>query len=463
MRGLGVRCGGGNAYFVDMAAPANRLELGSKNFSGAMILATVARAIMLTCRTELRCRRIGTEISLPFQDDPVFCARMSLDAAALSFFDEHSHLALLLDSQGQILRVSKRFRTFLGISDDTPFASSFVNLADSALHDAVQAAIDGLDAPGRQVELALPLILGPASNLIWTLIRSGDGQTIFATAVEPNEKNDGRIITNKFAKENNLLQQIVDNMPVVLWATDAKGIFTLSDGAALATLGLKPGQVVGMDAFQLYAGEPAIIAAIRRAMAGEFSCEISPGSGFTWESRYIPVKRPDGTVEGVVGFSIDATDRIRAEEELKQKVALVEQQESAIRTLSTPIMRVWAGVLALPLVGMLDGTRIEGILGALLEAVVNDQAEYVILDLTGIADVDGNTADHIFKVLRALALLGTQAVVTGVQPGVARALVEIGLDLGQVVTLGNLEEAIRFVMKKRNTKSAAAPQNAKNR
>lgn len=388
---------------------------------------------------------------------------MSLDVAALAFFDEHPQIAALLDPKGQILRVSNRFRSFLGISEDTPLAGSFAELADPAVRDAVQAALDGLEEPGNQIELSLPLSIGPSSQLSWTLKRSGDGRTIFAMAREAAEKDDGRLVTNKFAKENNVLQSVIDNMPVVLWAVDSKGIFTLSDGAALAVLGLQPGQVVGMDAFQVYAKETAIVAAIRRALSGEFSCEIAPGSGFTWESRYIPLKRADGTVEGVVGFSIDATDRVRAENELNQKVTLVEQQDQAIRSLSTPIMRVWAGVLALPLVGMLDGTRIENILGALLEAVVNDQAEYVILDLTGIANVDGNTADHIFKVLRALALLGTQAVVTGVQPGVARALVEIGLDLGQVVTLGNLEEAIRFVMKQRTTKTVAPVQKAKSK
>jgi len=385
---------------------------------------------------------------------------MSLDAA-LAYFDEHPQLALLLGPDGRILRASNRFRKFLGVSEGLALPGSFAEVVDPAVRDAVQAAIDGIAEPESRLDISLTLAIGPSSQLVWTLVRSRDGQTIFATAADVAQANDGRLMTNNFAKENNILQHVINNMPVVLWAVDDKGIFTLSDGAALAILGLEPGQVVGMDAFQIYASEPSIVSAMRRALAGEFSCEMTTGGGFNWESRFIPLKRADGTVEGVIGFSIDATDRVRAENELKQKVQIVERQETAIRSLSTPIMRVWAGVLALPLVGMLDGSRIENILGALLEAVVHDQAEYVILDLTGIANVDGTTADHVFKVLRALALLGTQAVVTGVQPGVARALVEIGLDLGQVVTLGNLEEAIRFVMKQRNTKSLAPMQKAK--
>jgi rsbT co-antagonist protein RsbR len=385
---------------------------------------------------------------------------MSLNAA-LAYFDEHPQLALLLGPDGRILRASNRFRQFVGGSEGVALPDSFADLVDPAVRDAVQAAIDGIIEPESRVDISLSLAIGNSSQLSWSLVRSRDGQTVFATAVDMVQTDDGRLATNKFARENNILQHVIDNMPVVLWAIDEKGIFTLSDGAALATLGLQPGQVVGMDAFQLYAAESSIISAMRRALVGEFSCEMTSGGGLTWESRFIPRKSADGTVEGVIGFSLDATDRVVAEKELKQKVELVERQETAIRSLSTPIMRVWAGVLALPLVGMLDGTRIENILGALLEAVVHEQAEYVILDLTGIANVDGTTADHVFKVLRALALLGTQAVVTGVQPGVARALVEIGLDLGQVVTLGNLEEAIRFVMKQRTTKSLAPMQKNK--
>lgn len=379
----------------------------------------------------------------------------ALEAASLAYFDEQPQLALLLDGNAHVVRISDRLRKYLGIPESVTLSGPLSNLVSPGRHEPLRLGLEAIREPASETNILLSMVYeGQTSpSIAWRFSRSRDGKAIYAVASAPEEKPTGRIVASDLARKVDLLQHIIDTMPVVVWAVDDKGIFTLSDGAALAILGLQPGQVVGLDALELYAAEPAIVEAIRDALAGKYSCHVVAGSGFMWESRYIPIMAEDGRVTGVVGFSLDVTERVHAEKELRQQLALVEQQETAIRTLSTPIMRVWEGVLALPLVGMLDATRIERILAALLEAVVHDQAEYVIIDLTGISDVDDTAADYIFKVLRALALLGTQAIVTGIRPAVARALVELGLDLGQVVTLGNLEEAIRLVMKRRNKRT----------
>lgn len=259
------------------------------------------------------------------------------------------------------------------------------------------------------------------------------------------------------AAERSVMRRMLDNTPLVLWSTDDKGVFTLSDGAGLRTLGFSPGEVVGMSCFDVYRDVPEIVAAIRAALGGSQQVTLAQAGGGSWECRYIPIRRDDGgPVEGVLGVAMDVTERIEAERTLRQQLDLIAQQEGAIRTLSTPIVRVWDGVLALPLVGTIDAARAERILATLLDAVVNEQAHYVILDMTGIDAVDATTADHLFKVLRALGLLGTTALVTGVNPGVATALVGLGVDLGSVMTLGNLAEALRFVMKRRAEKPRRA-------
>ncbi len=386
---------------------------------------------------------------LTYRTRPVM---LTFEAAALAYFDEQPHLAALLDADARVMCTSARLRKLAGLSLSDTLLGPLVELVDPASREALVAALEAVFEPGHRASVSFRIShpRGSSPLLSWELSRSQDGSTIFAVASERVQEDSGRLQNSEFARQNSILQHVIDNAPAVLWAVDAQGIFTASDGAALATIGLKPGQVVGLNAFELYASAPHIVQAIRGALAGGFSMEIHAASERMWESRYIPIVRDDGTVDGVIGFSLDVTERVQVENELRQKVVLIERQESAIRSLSTPIVRVWAGVLALPLVGVLDATRIERILSALLEAVVHDQAEYVIIDLTGIASVDDTTADYVFKVLRALSLLGTQAVVTGIQPAVARALVEIGLDLGNVMTLGDLEEAIRFVMKRRN-------------
>jgi len=253
-----------------------------------------------------------------------------------------------------------------------------------------------------------------------------------------------------YEEQKTLLQRVLDNSPMVLWMCDEKGTFTLSEGSGLKNIGLVPGQIVGLDVFKLYANVPEIIEAIHGALVGAASITYTTAGGRHWENRLIPVNHDDGPVTGMLAISWDITERIEAERALRQQLDLIEQQESAIRTLSTPIVRVWREVLALPLVGTIDEARAERILSTLLDAVVKEQAQYVIMDMTGIGDVDAATADHLFRVLKALGLLGATAIVTGIKPAVAQTLVDLGVDLGDVVTFGHLEEALRYVMKGRD-------------
>ncbi|MDI1449066.1 PAS domain S-box protein [Polyangium sp. 6x1] len=293
----------------------------------------------------------------------------------------------------------------------------------------------------------------------WVLraLRDENGE-IIGRAAFVRDTTEATTTRDTLAAERGFLRRMLDNTPLVLWSTDEKGIFTLSDGAGLRALGYAPGEVVGVSAFDIYRDVPEIVTAIRGALAGIPSVTLAEAGGASWECRYIPITGEDGdTVTGVLGVAMDVTERIEAERTLRQQLDLIAQQEGAIRTLSTPIVRVWEGVLALPLVGAIDAGRAERILATLLDAVVADQAHYVILDMTGIDGVDTTTADHLFKVLRALGLLGATALVTGVNPGVATALVGLGVDLGSVVTLGNLEEAIRYVMKRRAARPRRAP------
>jgi len=383
-----------------------------------------------------------------------------IDAAALSYFDEQPRMAILLDVEGRVMRVSARLRAAMGLSEGDALGFTLEERVEAGSREALRGALQACREPGSgvTVSFAIPRADLAPLELRWQLSRSRDGKVIFAAVVEDTQSSrpSGRVRDAELAWRRDLLQYVVDHMPVVVWALDERGHFTLSDGRALAMLGLETGQVVGKDAFELYADDPQVIDRMHRALQGHATVDVTYVGGRSWENRFIPIERDDGSIEGMFGFSLDITERIERERELHQKLALIEEQESAIRSLSTPIVRVWTGVLALPLVGVLDESRIERILSALLEAVVSDQAEYVILDMTGIETVDDTTADHVFKVLRALALLGAQAIVTGVRPGVARALVEIGVDLVNVMTLGNLEEAIRFIMKRRSKAAVKA-------
>jgi GAF domain-containing protein len=136
----------------------------------------------------------------------------------------------------------------------------------------------------------------------------------------------------------------------------------------------------------------------------------------------------------------------RIEMELSEKLALIAQQKELIRTLSTPILEVWDGVLTVPIVAGLDDDRAATIMENLLDRVIHTQSRATIIDLTGVPMIDPGTADRLVRIIRAVRLLGAECVITGIQPAVARAMTMHGLDLSHVTTRATLRDGLRMCM-----------------
>ena len=160
------------------------------------------------------------------------------------------------------------------------------------------------------------------------------------------------------------------------------------------------------------------------------------------------IRRPDawGPEADTWRGSLHATD-YSISRELEEKLAEIERQRTAIAALSTPILQVWEGVLALPVIGAVDAARAAQIMDDLLGAVSRAGARYAILDLTGVASIDTHTAHHLLKIVRAIELLGAQSIITGLTPEVAQILVKLGVDTAGVRTLGTLQSALLECMR----------------
>ncbi|MDI1450676.1 STAS domain-containing protein [Polyangium sp. 6x1] len=207
-------------------------------------------------------------------------------------------------------------------------------------------------------------------------------------------------------------------------------------------------------AIDFYAPEwvPTISKAVERCVgAGEpFDLELEL---LTYHKRRLWVRAAgqaqmeDGEVVRIFGAFQDIDDKKRRELELQEKLAIIEQQRSTIHSMSAPIIQVWDGVLALPVVGQLDEARAADITERLLQTVVSLGATQVILDLTGVEAVDDATADHLLRIIRATTLLGAQSIITGVRPAVAQTLVALGADLTKTTVRSNLREAIKAAMR----------------
>lgn len=129
--------------------------------------------------------------------------------------------------------------------------------------------------------------------------------------------------------------------------------------------------------------------------------------------------------------------------ELEAQLELVQRQRAQIEELSTPMIDVDEGVLALPIIGALDAARAASLTDALLAEVQARRVRYAVLDLTGLRAADAATAELLLRVCAAVRLLGAEALLSGVQGAVARSLVEIGADLSALTTVRSVKEAIR--------------------
>jgi rsbT co-antagonist protein RsbR len=136
----------------------------------------------------------------------------------------------------------------------------------------------------------------------------------------------------------------------------------------------------------------------------------------------------------------------------EQRLATIERQRLAIAALSAPIIDVWDGILALPVVGLVDTQRSIEMTERLLQRIAESGAESVIVDLTGVDIVDTMTANHLLQMIRAASLLGAFSVLSGISPQIARTLVQLDVGLTEITTVRNLKEALKTCLRRR-TKS----------
>jgi rsbT co-antagonist protein RsbR len=130
----------------------------------------------------------------------------------------------------------------------------------------------------------------------------------------------------------------------------------------------------------------------------------------------------------------------------REQVIIRQQQE--MMELSTPVVTLWDGVLALPLIGTLDSARTQVVMENLLQRIVDTGAAIAIIDITGVPTVDTVTAQHLLKTVAAARLMGADCIISGIRPQIAQTIVHLGVELGTVITKANLADAFLIAMKR---------------
>ena len=135
---------------------------------------------------------------------------------------------------------------------------------------------------------------------------------------------------------------------------------------------------------------------------------------------------------------------------------IISDQATTMLELSTPVVRLWEGIIAVPLVGTLDSARTQLVMEKLLDELVATGADHAVIDITGVPTVDTEVAQHLLKTVSAARLLGAECTISGIRPQVAQTIVSLGIEFGDIATKANLADALALALRQAGMKVVPA-------
>lgn len=253
------------------------------------------------------------------------------------------------------------------------------------------------------------------------------------------------------------LEQAFHNSPLATIEWDASGIVRFWNASAERIFGWSSQEAVGRNIVQLLVPDIAmehVTHIVDLLLSGQAT--NSRNINITKDRRLITcqwynsiLRDEQGTVMGALSQTEDISDQLRSEEE---RAALQEQviqaQAAALRELSTPLIPLADGVVAMPLIGSIDSSRAQQVIENLLIGVAENHASVTILDITGVPVVDTQVANALLQAAQAVKLLGAKVVLTGIRPEVAQTLVGLGVDMSGITTRSTLQSGIAYAFGK---------------
>jgi rsbT co-antagonist protein RsbR len=387
-------------------------------------------------------------------------ARTAVEALEAHYEALYLHTPAMMhaiDAQGgRIIAVSDRWLEVLGYARDEVLGRRSVDfLTEASRKHVLESGLPHLRQEGRHNDQPRQFVKknGEVLDVLLSSIavRDEQGQVtrFHAVLVDVTERRRAERAQRESEERWRTLAELA---PLPL-AVHRDGILLWANAATATLLGAtEPHQFLGLNMIALvHPDDRAMV--IERVQRGKLSDEALP----PLEERF---QRLDGTFVHVEIAAqpimyggeratqlaiVDVTARRKAEEAERKAAAqaeVIRAQEEMLRALSTPLIPLGEGAIVMPLVGRITGERAERILEALAEGVVKQQARVAIVDVTGVPVMDAAVADALARATRAIRLLGADVVLTGLGPGAARTLVEIGADLGGIATRGTLRDGI---------------------
>ncbi len=275
-----------------------------------------------------------------------------------------------------------------------------------------------------------------------------------------------------YQSDEGFLFEIVNAVPSGIFVTDLEHNILIINKAAADMVGLTPGQCFDRKCYEIFntsmCGTDQCTCRVaidnNRVNQGQTTLHAENGEVIIeYASR--PLRNHAGEIIGCVEHFIDVSARVAQEEAiLQQQRDLLKKREEDIRhlqeeilELSTPVVEVWEGVLALPLIGTLDSHRARSAMELLLDEIEKTRSPYVIIDITGVPTVDTEVANHLLQTVDAVRLMGSEAILTGVSTHIALTMAHLGVELGTIKVRSRMADALHFVIRKMHKRRQDTP------
>ena len=248
---------------------------------------------------------------------------------------------------------------------------------------------------------------------------------------------------SKAKTDANLDRQILEQIPTPIITTDKEYKITFLNEAGCKLVNKELDEVIGKNCYDIFKSkccqnkECGMGLALNKGESSSYQNEAE----IDGETKYIqcnaaPLLDEKGNIIGGLESILDITQRVLDDKKLKE-------QSKAIREMSTPTIKLWEGILVLPVIGVVDSARAQFMMESMLNKILSSSSKVIILDIQGVVTVDTAVANHLIKITKATKLMGCECLLSGISPAVAQTIIQLGINMSSIRTNSTLSDALQ--------------------
>ena len=247
---------------------------------------------------------------------------------------------------------------------------------------------------------------------------------------------------NTVMADSLIKEQILDQIPSLVMAVDKDMRVIYVNHRAIEFAGKPEEKILGEHCYNIFhtsdcrSDQCCVQKALETGKPFSNRTEaVFNGEELNMEYYAVPLKNEKGDIVGGLEFVVDITKQVQYEQNLIE-------QSKTIQKLSTPTIKLWEGILVMPIIGVIDSIRAQNMMETMLEKIAESYAKVIILDIFGVAAVDTAVAQHLIKIAKATKLMGCECILSGISPPVAQTIVQLGIDMESIHTKSTLADAL---------------------